>query len=51
MFLFKDEFLPLPSEPNIKLLADNFNNVFTAKYIKYEMILPLLKGTYWIIHL
>ena len=29
--LFKDESLPLPSEPNIKLLADNINNVFIAK--------------------
>ena len=29
--LFKDESLPLPPEPNIKLLAENFNNFFIAK--------------------
>ena len=32
--LFKDESLPLSSEPNIKLLADNFNNFFIAKIDK-----------------
>ena len=32
--LFKDESLPLPSELNIKLLADSFNKFFTAKIDK-----------------
>ena len=34
--LFKDESLPLPSEPNVKLLADYFNNVFIAKINKIQ---------------
>ena len=34
--LFKDESLPLPSELNIKLLADNFNNFFIAKIDKIQ---------------
>ena len=29
--LFKDESLPLPPEPNIKLLAENFNNFLYCK--------------------
>ena len=29
--LFKDESPPLLPEPNIKLLAENFNNFFIAK--------------------
>ena len=34
--LFKDVFQPLPSELNIKLLADNFNNFFIAKIDKIQ---------------
>ena len=34
--LFKDESLPLPSELNIKLLADNLNNFFIAKIDKIQ---------------
>ena len=32
--LFWDESLPLPPEPNIKLLADNFNNFFIGNIDK-----------------
>ena len=34
--LFQDESLPLPPEPNIKLLTDNFNNYFIAKIDKIQ---------------
>ena len=41
--MFKDESLPLPSELNIKLLADSFNNSFLAKIDKIQDDLTYMK--------
>ena len=39
--LFGDESLPLPPQPNIRLLADNFNNFFIAKIDKiWDDLIP-----------